>query len=519
MAAAVGNKGGSIGLLSGKAFGVVHAVLLLRDDIAVVTVIMQPELHVPHIAAVVRKLLENVNAVGVDMAAILEGIKVSRVGTLPGQHDLVGVVGITHLGGGSQGGGVSNTHGAVGVPTLHAVGMHGGRLVDLAQTGIGHADGHGVSSGIIGHGELAGVFRPGGDLVGAASVLEELDDHVVLVVADALAQRVHIGVLAQRRSLGGNRGQGADDLVVHNITHGCGSSMFVTVLDVGQAAGVLAGGVLGLTHGLIQRRIAGLVLGVDGNIVIPRRAVNGSHGQRHKEGVAGAGDILRDASLHDEIQALLHIGSRSVAGGIRFGHSHTAVLHGGLQCIFHGGGIGSQRSGQLVVQHIAGEVVDAALSLASVRGGQTDGGQHVGAAVGAVEAIQYAHLTLAVHHFVVHGNISNADISEFYALNGVFAQLIHDGAIMQAGGNVGFRIPRTLRAGSGDVVLVDGKGGVLCGVDGRFCERCGDEAQSHNNGHEHGQYAMDLFHLVFSFISIFLQKQTPAMRASAANRI
>ena len=33
-----------------------------------------------------------------------------------------------------------------------------------------------------------------------------------------------------------------------------------------------------------------------------------------------------------------------------------------------------------------------------------------------------------------------------------------------------------------------------------------DRAQSHNSGHEHGQYAVDLFHLVFSFISIFLQK-------------
>ena len=29
-------------------------------------------------------------------------------------------------------------------------------------------------------------------------------------------------------------------------------------LDVGQSTGILAGGVLGLTHGLIQRRIAGL---------------------------------------------------------------------------------------------------------------------------------------------------------------------------------------------------------------------------------------------------------------------
>lgn len=110
-----------------------------------------------------------------------------------------------------------------------------------------------------------------------------------------------------------------------------------------------------------------------------------------------------------------------MAGGIRLGHSHAAVLDSGLQLIFHVRGIGSQRSGQLVVEHIAGEVVDAALGLVSVCGGQADGRQHGVAAVGAVEAIQYAHLTLTVHHFIVHGDISNADISEFHALNGVFA--------------------------------------------------------------------------------------------------
>jgi len=136
-------------------------------------------------------------------------------------------------------------------------------------------------------------------------------------------------------------------------------------------------------------------------------------------------------------------------------------------------------------------------------GGHADGGQH---GVRAVKAVQHAHLTLAVHHFVVHGNISNADISEFYALNGVFAQLIHNGVIMQAGGNVGFRIPRAIFAGCGDVILVDRKGCFLCRVDCRLCERCGDEAQSHNNGHEQREHAMDLFHLEFSFISNFLQK-------------
>ena len=293
--------------------------------------------------------------------------------------------------------------------------------------------------------------------------------------------------------------------------------MFVTVLDVGQAAGVLAGAVLALAHGLVQRRIAGLVLGINGNIVIPRRAVNGGHGQGHEEGIAGGGHVFGDSGLYHQIQSLLHIRSGGVAGGIRLDHSHAA-LHSCFQRIFHGGGIGGEGSGQFVIQSIAGVVVDAVLILVGIGSGQADGGQHGVGAVTAVEAIQHTHLMLTIHDLVAHGNISDAKVGKLHALNGVFAQLVDNRVIVQAGGDVGFSIPRAVIAGLGDVVLVDAQGCFFAGIDGRFCERCGDEAQSHNNGHEHGQYAMDLFHLVFSFISIFLQKQTPAMRASAANR-
>jgi len=504
VAAAVGNKGGSIGLLGGKALGVVHVILLLRDHEYIIGVVVQFELHVPHAAAIVGELLENVDAVGVDMAAVLEGIKVSRVGTLPRQHDLVGIVGITHLGVSGQGGGVGDTHGAVGITTLHAVGIHGGRLVDLRQAGIGHADGHGVGRVVVTHSEFAGAFIPGGDLVGAGGIAEELDDHVLLVILDALAQRIHIGILAQSRCLGGNGGQGADDLIIHRVAHGGGGSVSVPIGDVGQAAGVLAGGVLCFTHGLIQRRIASLILGVNGHIVIPRRAVDGSHGQRYEERIAGAGNIFGDASLHNEIQPLLHVGCSGVAGGVRFGHGYAAVFHSSFQRILDRGGVGSQCSGQLVVQHIAGEVVDAAHGLVSVCGSQADGRQNGGAAVTVVEAIQHTHLPLTVQHFIAHGDVGHAEVGELHTLDGVFCQLIHDGGIIvQAAGNVGFRIPRTVAAGRGDVVLVDGKGCFFAGVDGRLGKCHGDEAQSYNNGHEQCQYAMDLFHLLFSLFIIF----------------
>ena len=284
--------------------------------------------------------------------------------------------------------------------------------------------------------------------------------------------------------------------------------MSVAIGDIGQTAVVLAGGVFVLTDGLFEVGVAGLVFGVDGNIVIPRRAVNGGHGQTYEEGIAGGGHIFRDSGFYNQIQSLLHIGSRSVAGGIRFGHSHTAVLDSSFQSIFHVRRIGSQCGGQLVVQGIRREIADAALGLVSVRGGQADGGQHGVGALRVVEAKQHTDRALTVHDFIVHGNVSDAEVGELHALNGVFAQLIHDGVIMQTGGKIRFSVPHAVLAGLGDVIFIDTQGCFLRRINGRFCGKCrSNETQGHNGGHEHGEYAMDLFHLVVSFVnSDFLQK-------------
>ena len=197
-----------------------------------------------------------------------------------------------------------------------------------------------------------------------------------------------------------------------------------------------------------------------------------------------------------------------MAGGVGLRHNHAAALDGGLQRILDSGGIGRKSRSQLVVEYIAGEVVDAVVGLVSVCGGQADGRQHGGAAITVVKAIQHTHLPLTIHQFIVHGDIGNTEVGELHALNGVLAQLVDNRIVMQAGGNVGFRIPRAIFAGCGDVILVDRKGCFLCRVDCRLCERCGDEAQSHNNGHEQREHAMDLFHVQFvSFLMLdFLQK-------------
>ena len=280
------------------------------------------------------------------------------------------------------------------------------------------------------------------------------------------------------------------------------------VLDVGQAAGIFASGVFCFTHGLIQRRIAGLVLGVNGHIVVPRRAINGSHGQRHKEGVAGAGDILRDAGLHHQVQALFHIRSRGVTDSVRLGHGR-AILDRSFQRVLGGGSVGGQDGGELVVQQIGSVIVFAVFALVGICGRYADGGQH---RVSAVEAIQHAHRALTVHDFIVYGDIGNAEVGKLHTLNGVLAQLVDNRVVTQAGADIGPSVPCALRTGRGDVVLVDGKGCFFAGVDGRHRICCGkcrrNQADGHKRRQNQCQYTMDLFHVqLFSFLnSNFLQK-------------
>ena len=196
-----------------------------------------------------------------------------------------------------------------------------------------------------------------------------------------------------------------------------------------------------------------------------------------------------------------------MSGGIRFGHSHAAVLYGGFQSVLHGGGVGSQRGGQLVVEHIAGKVIDAIVGLVSFCVGQADGRQYSVAAVGGVKAIQHTDRALTVHHFVVHGDIGNTEISELHALNGVLAQLVDNRVIVQAGGNIGLHIPRTLCAGRGDVVFVDAQERLFAGVNGRLGKSRSHQADDHERRQQQRQYTMDLFHLVVSSVkSDFLQK-------------
>ena len=196
VALCIGDKGGCIRLLGGDTLGVIHAILQISDNENIVGVIVQVKLDVLDAPLAIAELLQHINAVSIHMAAVLQSIVVSSVGTLPSQYDFVGIILVAHLCVGGQSGGVGDPHGAVGVATLDAVGIHALGLVDLAQAGFGHLDSHRVLRVIINRGELAGILAPGSDLVGAGGIAEKLDNHIVLVVADALGHGVHIGVLA-----------------------------------------------------------------------------------------------------------------------------------------------------------------------------------------------------------------------------------------------------------------------------------------------------------------------------------
>ncbi len=191
-----------------------------------------------------------------------------------------------------------------------------------------------------------------------------------------------------------------------------------------------------------------------------------------------------------------------MASGIRFGHSNAAVPDGGLQRIFDGGGIGSQRSSQLVVEHIAGKVVDAALGLVHVCGGQADSRQHGVGALRAIEAIQHTHLTLPVHQLIVHGDVGHAKVGELDASDSVLCQFVNNGIVMQASADIGLSIPHAVVAGFGDVVFVDAQGRLSAGVNGRLGKCCGDKAEGHERRYQQRQYAMGLFHVQLFSLSI-----------------
>ena len=214
-----------------------------------------------------------------------------------------------------------------------------------------------------------------------------------------------------------------------------------------------------------------MVLGVHGHIIVPVFAVDSGHGQRHEERITGADNILRHTGLHHQIEPLLQSADLAVPVFIRLGHGLAAISGSSFQRIFDGGGVVGQSVRQGFVQFVGGKVEHAVPSLVSVRLSQSNGLEHCVVR----KSVQHTHLVLAALPLTVSGDGRHSQIAKLHALDGVLCQLVGNGIVLHTGADIGRRIPRPIRAGRRDVVLVKGKGCLSPGVNGRRRERRGDK--------------------------------------------
>ena len=174
------------------------------------------------------------------MCIVHQRVVVTGAGTLPGQHHIVGVALVTKDNGviGIYGSLIGDPQSAVGEAGVDhgdtGVNCLGG--VDLGKASGGHFDGHNMGAlGCIGvlDGEVAVRFLPGGHKVGAVFVREELQNHIVLVVADAGGEGIHEGITGEVSACGADAWEGGDNLVVDHVTGGGSAGVGIAVGDIG----------------------------------------------------------------------------------------------------------------------------------------------------------------------------------------------------------------------------------------------------------------------------------------------
>ena len=177
------------------------------------------------------------------------------------------------------------------------------------------------------------------------------------------------------------------------------------------------------------------------------------HGQGHKEGIHGAGDILRDAGFHYEIQALCQLVSRGLAGSVGFGHGSAVGGHSLFHCVLDGGSVCGQLIGQSLVQGIGGEVVSGAVRGISIGVLEADGVQNSlhGSTFGKAVEDNVLHIALVVI-CSIGGDVGQLQVGKLHALNGVFAQRRGNGGIGFAGRHIG-AVPRLGGAGLGNAAF------------------------------------------------------------------
>ena len=313
-----GNEQSCLFLSSNVVDDIVNALFFVQlglDKVAVGCV-LHNELDIFKVALAVGEQLGQLQTVNVQVSIVDQSVVVILRGTLPQQDNFVGVAGVTIDNGciGIHGCLIGNTDGAVRIAGVdHACfGVNSLGGVDFSQTLGGHLDGHDrliCGTGIVGNRELAISFIPGGDQFGAVSVGEEFQNHIVLVVGDALGQGVDEGICGQVGCLRGNRRQSGNDLVVDNVTVGSGAGMGIAIGNVVLCAVILAGVVDIFAQGLLQAGDTSQVLGIQGHIIDPAGAaiscivaIDGGHGQADEEGIASHSDHFRHGSLKYDIK-------------------------------------------------------------------------------------------------------------------------------------------------------------------------------------------------------------------------
>ena len=540
-----GDEVSGFGLVGGMAGDIVDALGLvqLSDNKVVVGVVMDDEFNIPEVTLAVGEQLGQLNAVGVDMGIIHQGVIVAGVGTLPGQNDLVGVTLVTEHQGvvGIHDGLIGDPQSAVGVAGVDhgGTGINSLGAVDLSQTSCGHLNGHdglAFCSASVGDGEEAIGLFPGGNQVGAALVCEELQHNIVLLVGNTLAQSIDEGVAGQVGGLGGDAGQGGNDLIVNDITGGGGAGVGIAVRDVGGGAAVLAGIRNLLTQSLLQLRNAGEVLGEGSHIVDPASAAVGGigavdrgHGQAHQEGVDGGDNHLRHGGFHAQVQAKIQIGGLGLTVGIGGSQLHAAVVgHVLLQGILDGGGIGFQAGSQGVDENIGLieilgfiQLVGIGIPLCTVF--QSQCLQEVGSH-GLVDPVQDFHVVVGA---AVGGglgelnDVGHLQDAELDTLDGVTVALFavaqvagvvvvavtvgtDEGVVhllvVHAGGHIA-GVPDAVLLGIGQIHLVDGQGALTVKVDGRIRDLGSGNADGERQTGQHCQTQSDCFDKLFHFKS------------------
>ena len=218
------------------------------------------------------------------MTVIYQSIVVILGTALPGQDNpvIIALIAIDQVAVAVHLSRIADTQRAVGEAGIYhaCFGINSFGGIQLCQSGFCHFNGHdrftGIGHAII-YSELAILFAPFGNGVSTGGICKQLQGYVAFGIGQSLGQCINKGVAGQVGCLGGNAGQGGNDLVVDGVPGGSCAGVGVAVR--------LAGVGLGLPQRLFQRGNARQILGVEGDVIDPAGAavscvgaVDGGHG-------------------------------------------------------------------------------------------------------------------------------------------------------------------------------------------------------------------------------------------------